>query len=186
MFYRIACRPGSGLSIALDEKSGHNFIMYDKNSFPLIGGQIRHLRTTQGMTLQQLADKAGTSVSALHRYETGWDRFEIATLRRIASALGGHLDVRLRVENHRNPDTLQDSDTLVRLLTPLFWDKQLNPVDIEQHPYWVICRVLMYGDDRQVRACRRFFGDELIRTAICQRGVDDRTRGYWNMILRDP
>lgn len=61
----------------------------------MIGLQIRQLRKRRGMTLQQLADRAGTSASALHRYEAGWDRFEVATLRRIATALGAHLDVRL-------------------------------------------------------------------------------------------
>lgn len=132
------------------------------------------------MTLQQLADKVGTSASALHRYETGWDRFEVATLRRIATALGAHLDVRLiesRTVERPSPAAL------VEQLAPLFWDKRLTVVDLEAHPAWVLSRVLRLGDWVQVRAARSFFGDAAIRDVIGRRGMDARTRAYWKVML---
>ena len=64
------------------------------NSVPL-GQQIRRLREKHGWTLAQLARHAGTSGPTLHRYENGWDRFELGTLRRISSALGARLEIRL-------------------------------------------------------------------------------------------
>ena len=134
------------------------------------------------MTLQQLADKAGTSASALHRYETGWDRFEVATLRRIAMALGGHLEVRL-VAGESPRTSAPSPTTLVSRLAPLFWDKRLTVEDLESHPVWVLSRVLMFGDADQVHASRSFFGDELVREAIGQRGIDPRTRVYWELLL---
>ena len=72
--------------------------MYDKNSSsppPPIGTQIRRLRKERGLTLSALARLVGTSVPTMHRYESGWDRFELNTLRKIATGLGAALEVRL-------------------------------------------------------------------------------------------
>jgi len=148
----------------------------------VIGLQIRQLRKSRGLTLQQLAQRAGTSASALHRYEAGWDRFEVATLRRIATALGAYLDVRL-VDGDSPTIGRPGAATLVDKLGPLFWDKRLTVNDLETHPVWVLTRVLMFGNADQARAARSFFGDEAIRKAIGQRGVDARTRTYWNLLL---
>ena len=60
-----------------------------------IGQQIRRLRRGRAWTLAELARRAETSAPTLHRYENGWDRFELATLRKIATALGARLEVRL-------------------------------------------------------------------------------------------
>ena len=134
------------------------------------------------MTLQQLAGEAGTSASAVHRYETGWDRFEVATLRRIAMALGAQLEVRL-VAGESPPDGKPSAGSLVDTLEPLFWDKRLVADDLESHPVWVLSRVLAFGNADQVRAARAFFGDGAIRDAINRRGMDARTRRYWNLVV---
>ncbi len=134
------------------------------------------------MTLQQLAGKAGTSASALHRYETGWDRFEVATLRRIAMALGAQLQIRL-VAGEPATNEKPSAASLVAELTPLFWDKRLVADDFQCHPVWVLSRVLAFGNADQVRAARAFFGDGAILEAIDRRGVDARTRRYWNLLL---
>ena len=59
---------------------------------PPIGTQIRHLRRERGLTLSDLAQLANTSAPTMHRYESGWDRFELNTLRKIAAALGAALE----------------------------------------------------------------------------------------------
>ena len=46
-----------------------------------VGLQIRALRKERGWSLAELARRAGTSAPTLHRYESGWERFELATLR---------------------------------------------------------------------------------------------------------
>ena len=150
----------------------------------MIGVQIRQLRKSCGLTLQELAGKAGTSASALHRYETGWDRFEVATLRRIATALDAHLDVRLVAAESRIVGKPSPT-VVVNQLGPLFWDKPLTADDLESHPLWVLSRVLMFGNSGQVRVARAFFGDGLIRDAAGRRGVDGRTRAYWSLVLGD-
>ena len=62
---------------------------------PLLGPQLRHLRKRKHLSLNAMATLAQTSVSALHRYESGWDRFELHTLRRLAAALGCRLVISL-------------------------------------------------------------------------------------------
>ncbi len=159
--------------------------MYDNISPAPVSSQIRALRTARGLTLDELARRAGTSAPTVHRYESGWDRFEMGTLRKIATALGATLEIRLRAdleETERKP-TLQG---LIDLWRPLFWDRDLAPSDLTEYESWALSRVLMFGDRRQVAAARRFFGDDAIRRAIARREVDPRTRNYWNFMLSEP
>jgi hypothetical protein len=69
------------------------------------------------------------------------------------------------------------------LIAPLFWDRVLQDSDLEVYRDWVLARVLMFGAEEQVRAARRYFGDEAIRRAAGRREVDARTRNYWKLIL---
>ncbi|MBI1733099.1 MAG: helix-turn-helix transcriptional regulator [Gammaproteobacteria bacterium] len=148
-----------------------------------IGAQLRRLRLARGMSLRELARRAGTSAPSLHRYESGWDRFEIATLRRIAAALSARLDVTLSAPDSRKPAARPAKAKLLRSLSPLFWDTKLTGSILTDHPHWVLGRVLGYGDLEQVHAARRFFGDDAIRAAISRRDIDRRTRNYWKTIL---
>ncbi len=147
-----------------------------------IGQQIRRLRQGCGWTLAELGRRAETSGPTLHRYENGWDRFELATLRKIAAALGARLEVRLvpRTEK-RNVGPGVGWKSLAKLLSPLFWDQDLS--DKEEHTDWVLGRVLVFGNREQVAAARSYFGDEAIRRAVERRGIDARTRNYWRLIL---
>jgi len=160
--------------------------MYDNISPPPpIGAQIRDLRKDRGWSLEELARRAGTSAPTLHRYESGWDRFEISTLRRLSAALGASLEVRLRPREADWQDAMPTPETLMRLIEPLFWDAELQASDLTKHTAWILGRVLSFGNAKTVAAVRAFFGDEAIRDAIRHRGVDARTRNYWNLILND-
>lgn len=151
-----------------------------------IGQQIRRLRRDRGWTLEKLARQAATSVPALHRYESGWDRFTVATLSKIASALGARLDVRLipspKTESvSRRPTRKQ----VVASISPLFWDRDIQELDLDAYRDWIVGRVLMFGNKEQVRAVRLWFGDAAILRAVGRRGVDERTRVYWQRMLKD-
>ena len=156
--------------------------MHDKLEGAPIGLQIRWLRKERGLTLEQLAALSGTSAPTLHRYEGGWDRFEIRTLEHIAQALDAGLRIRLVAEVWE-PEEERTVAELVDVLAPLFWDRELRVSDLSEYPIWVLARVLMYGDHDQVRAARRFFGDDAIATAVEGRAVDPRTRNYWQVML---
>ena len=149
-----------------------------------VGHQIRLLRQGRGWTLAELARRAGTSGPALHRYENGWDRFELETLRRIAGALDARLEIRLvPAAPPTRPGRRVSARALVRGLASLFWDRDLRETDLARHAGWVLERVLTSGSWAQVRAARAYFGDEAVRQALKRRGVDPRTRHYWRLIL---
>ena len=150
-----------------------------------IGTQIRKLRKQKGLSLADLARRCGTSAPTLHRYEGGWDRFEVATLRRIAAALGTRLDVRMvPLAAQKEPRAKKPGD-LVDLLAPLFWDKDLTEDDLGEYPIWVLKRTLMFGSWVQVSAVRHFYGERLVLQAANARGVDARTRNFWNILLSE-
>ena len=149
-----------------------------------IGVQIRSLRSARGWSLAELARRAGTSAPTLHRYESGWDRFELATLRKIASALGASLDVKLVPGSMTGGEPRErPPGVLLKLLSPLFWDRELQLSDLERYQGWVLERVLMFGNWKQVVAARQFYGDAAVSQATERRGVDVKTRNYWNTVL---
>jgi transcriptional regulator with XRE-family HTH domain len=150
-----------------------------------IGAQIRLLRQERALTLSALAGMAGTSAPTMHRYESGWDRFEMNTLRKIAAALGASLEVRLIPSPELLPSAIQNPRRLLTLLAPLFWDRELKKSELEIHGNWVLGRVLMFGTRAQVRAARSYYGDESIRLTIQRREIDSRTRNYWRLILEE-
>ena len=165
------------------------FIMYDNKSFsppPPIGTQIFRLRKERGLTLSDLAQLADTSAPTMHRYESGWDRFELNTLRKIAGGLGATLEVRLIPIPEPAFSVDPDPEGILALLAPLFWDHKLQDADLERHADWVLGRVLMFGTWTQVMAVRRYYGDDAILKAIGRREIDSRTRNYWGLILEDP
>jgi hypothetical protein len=126
----------------------------------------------------------GTSGPTLHRYENGWNRFEVETLRRIGAALGARLEIRLiPAASERAMAQRLSGKKLVKMLAPLFWERALRESDLATYAGWVLERVLTAGSMEQVRAARTFLGEEAVRRAAERRGVDRRTRHYWRLIL---
>lgn len=149
------------------------------------GAALRRLRLERGLTLRALAERAGTSPSALHRYENGWDRFELRTLRRLAEALEARLVVTLEPIDRTVPPPRTDRE-LVELLRPLFWDVDLEVQHLSENAAWVIRRVLEYGDRDAVTAVRHRFGDAAVFEASRHRSVDPKTRRFWDVVLASP
>jgi transcriptional regulator with XRE-family HTH domain len=160
-----------------------DLIMSDKSEpAPLLGFRIRELRCRQGWTLTELARRAGTSPAAMHRYESGWGRFEIRTLRRIAAVLEARVEVRLLTAEASRADVRGERD-LVRRLRSVFWDRDLEREDLDRHADWVLARVLVHGTMDQAAAARTFYGDDRVREVLRRRDVDARTRTFWIAVL---
>ena len=158
-------------------------------STPLLGVRLRQLRLAKGMSLKDLAGYSGSSASAIHRYESGWDRFEVRTLRRLATALGAELEIRLEQVScsgngleDGNPPT---AESVFEAVAPLFWDVDLIGDHVERHRQWILRRVLEYGDRDQVSLSRKYFGDDAVRRASQHRSMDARVRNFWEVILGD-
>ena len=64
---------------------------YEKLS---IGEQLAQLRTRANLTQAAVAEKVGTTASAISRYESAeYDRYELKTLRKIVAACGGIMHI---------------------------------------------------------------------------------------------
>lgn len=148
-----------------------------------LGPALRRLRTNKGLTLKQLSEILGTSESAIHRYESGWDRFELRTLRRLVLALDADFEIRLKP---RQPlEHSPDPGDLAPRFAPLFWDVDLEPRHLLEYPQWVLRRVLEYGDFQQNRLARRYFGDRAVAEAARHRSMSTRVRRFWEIVLQE-
>jgi transcriptional regulator with XRE-family HTH domain len=152
-------------------------------SGPLLGSRLRQLRKLRGLSLKELARRSGTSPSALHRYESGWDRFELDTLRRLASSLGARLQIVLEPLPRPAYPEVETESGLVTCLHSLFWDVDLTRYHLRNNADWVVRRVLQFGNWDQVHRTRRFFGDDVVRRAAEHRSMDARTRRLWRVVL---
>ena len=72
---------------------------YEKEADKLsIGEQLAELRLKAGLTQAEVALKAGTTASAISRYENAqYDRYELNTLKKIATACGGEVELIFRL-----------------------------------------------------------------------------------------
>ena len=66
--------------------------------------RLAQLRKERGMTQQQLADRAGTHVVQIRRYEGGVSQPAVDVLKRLAIALSVSADALLFDESERGPD----------------------------------------------------------------------------------
>lgn len=76
-----------------------------------IGGEIRDLRKARGLTLVEVAKAAGISVGYLSQIERNQSRLPIGALKRIADALGVHMNWFFRAGS-AGPD--DERDVIVR------------------------------------------------------------------------
>ena len=143
---------------------------------------LRRLRLARGWSLAELARRAGTSAPTVHRYETGWRRFELYTLQKLATALGCTLDLRLapsRADRAVDPRDARDR------LRRIFWDHRLRKSDFESFPEWVTRRVLEAGNLDDVRALRGHYGRARFLEIVGRIHFgSNRTRIFWERMLR--
>ena len=144
--------------------------------------QLKSRRRRAGLSLSEVARRAGTSAATLSRYENGWDRFEVYTLRKLATALGCRLVIRLDPAGGA-PEPVSRADA-VRQLGRLFWDHPLCDRDLDEHPVWVLERVLEYGSLEDVHALLGLMGRERFLDGVGQaRFHSPRARSFWEKML---
>ncbi|MBP7828887.1 MAG: helix-turn-helix transcriptional regulator [Kiritimatiellae bacterium] len=149
-----------------------------------VSGQIRARRRALGWSLGELARRADTSAPALSRYENGWERFEIATLRKLAGALGCELRIELAPTAPARAGA-RSQRALVRRLQRLFWDHRLSEDDLDRHPAWLTERVLEYGQLEDVRALLLLYGRRrFLDIAARATRLTPRTASFWSSLLK--
>lgn len=159
--------------------------MYDNtvNEIATVSQQLRQRRQELGLSLADVARRAGTSAATLSRYENGWTRFETYTLRKLAVALG----CELRIELHPKATGAAPSAgraAAVERLGRLFWDRPLDAADLEDCPVWVLERVLDYGNLEDVHMLQGLMGRRsFLDVASKATRVSPRTQSLWRQIL---
>jgi transcriptional regulator with XRE-family HTH domain len=162
----------------------HRVITYDNSVDKLwdLSRQIGARRKRLGLSLSQLARRADTSPATLSRYENGWSRFEVSTLRKLATALDCDLVVKLQPR----PRWVEQpaAEHVVQQIGRLFWDRDLTADHLEEHPLWVVERLLEYGNLGDIRILTAFFGREAFLRLVGEaRFSSDRTRVFWQQVL---
>ena len=148
-----------------------------------ISEKLKRRRLEAGLSLSQLARRANTSVATLSRYENGWQRFELYTLRKLATALGCRL--RVELEPMEPSSAKRRRTSRIRELQRLFWDRRLRSRDLDQYPSWVLERVLEYGSLEDIRSLvvrmgRKRFLESVARVQF----KSARTENFWHLILQ--
>jgi len=146
-----------------------------------ISQQLRDRRRERGLSLAQVAARSGTSAATLSRYENGWTRFEVYTLRKLAAALGCELSV--TVTPRERPARPEPEDVVARL-GRLFWDRRLEVRHLEHNTTWVVERVLEYGGLEDIHMLVGLLGRDGFLDRVSEaRFSSDRTRVFWDEIL---
>ena len=144
---------------------------------------IKKWRKKRGLSLSQMAKRVDTSPAALSRYENGWQRFEIYSLRKIAAALNCRLYVDfVPIHNYKN---IQNEAEAWKKMKRLFWDKKINRNDLVNYPEWVIKRVLEYGKMEDVKFIISFLGEKIFfRNLLKVKFSSKKTDIFWQNILK--
>ncbi len=143
---------------------------------------IKRRRLELGLSLADLARRAGTSAAAISRYEGGWRRFEVTTLRKMATSLGCRLNIALEPVKVSRPRV--SARAVAALLRRLFWDHDLRGGDFRRYPLWITSRVLEYGSMDDVRALEDLFGRRRFLKLVAEcRFASPRTGRFWREML---
>lgn len=148
-----------------------------------ISSQIKAMRLKLGLSLSELARRVNTSPATICRYENGWDRFEIYTLKKIASALGCRLNIHfVKLKSQQTP---KSADAAVRRLRRLFWDHHLTKSDLFCHPVWVVGRVIEYGSLEDVLTLASMYGRQVFLDYVAKcRFQSSKTAAFWRTMLK--
>lgn len=148
-----------------------------------ISKAIKKLRTEKGLSLAQLAGRINTSAATLSRYENGWERFELYTLTKIATALRCRLDIEFKSTYlAKEPKNVARTFNQIKRL---FWDHKLEKKDISKYPAWVTERVIEYGSLQDIRSLISLMGRRTFLKYVSEcRFGSPKTEAFWKEMLK--
>jgi transcriptional regulator with XRE-family HTH domain len=160
--------------------------MYDNimNEVKSISDQLRTRRKALGLSLADVARRVGTSPATLSRYENGWSRFGTYTLQKLARALDCDLQILLIEKKNSRVPYRPDKKGGVQQFQRLFWEHDLSESDFDDHPQWVVERVLEYGNLDDVHLLCKILGRGVFLDTVSQSTrLSGVTQNFWQQIL---
>ncbi len=149
-----------------------------------ISEKLRERRRESGLSLSELARLADTSPATLSRYENGWTRFEVSTLRKLASALNCTLKIEL-IPSEKCNRTRMSKSKVIAGLKRLFWDCDFSSEIFDKYPVWAVERVLESGQLEDIHSLQILMGRNMFLESILKSTrLSLKTRVFWNSILK--
>jgi len=75
---------------------------------------------------------------------------------------------------------------LARSLKPIFWDTDLDKIDIQQNKGYIIERILEFGDKPAVKWLLATYSLSDIKKALEEgRSISKKSRNFWEILLSD-
>lgn len=68
-----------------------------------------------------------------------------------------------------------------------FWEVEPEKVDLDKHAFYIMGRVLEYGNPEAVKMVREIYGDRLIKKFLLStssRVLSNRTMHHWQILLK--
>ena len=74
-----------------------------------------------------------------------------------------------------------------QFLKKYFWDIDFDKLDIKERQFYIIRRILNYGDERAIKWLTKHFSrNEQIKALILSRDLSHRSANFWTLILDVP
>ena len=79
------------------------------------------------------------------------------------------------------------SENVPKRFRVLFWDVEFSTLNIPEHSWFIIERILEYGDANAIRWMIRYFERDEITQVVCQsRRLSRRAANFWRLLLDLP
>lgn len=73
---------------------------------------------------------------------------------------------------------------LPKFLRRYFWDVDFREIAMEQHKFYIIKRILEFGDEKAIRWMIKNFALQEIKDALCNfRDYSLKTANFWALVL---
>ncbi|MBU0701118.1 hypothetical protein KKE26_07505 [bacterium] len=69
----------------------------------------------------------------------------------------------------------------------LFWDVDRDSVDVEKHCFYIISRIIDYGNIDDIKWMKNTYTDEKIKEIICKKkGISKKSAYFWTAYYKIP
>jgi len=69
----------------------------------------------------------------------------------------------------------------------LLWDVEVKSIDIERHRFFIIARIIDYGNCEDIKWMRQTYTDGQIKEVVCKRkGISKKSGHFWAAYYRIP